>query len=202
MKDKILFFLSQIYLSKFDKLFISKYVFKSNKSNEEKKLRILFQMPEEYFYVVIFNKIIKNFNSIGKYKIDWIDINSGYQKIGKTYLLKKILPFGRKWKKLFTSNGGQIALKFDIFFLNKLKYIPKSIIIYRSLKEKQNGMCYWLNIPIDFTMKDRLRKPSLDRLDNSIGYRKDNVVLTTVFANTGRRDATVEEMLKFISDYL
>jgi hypothetical protein len=71
-----------------------------------------------------------------------------------------------------------------------------------TLREKQNGMCYWLNIPIDFTMEDRLRKPSLDRLDNSIGYRKDNVVLTTVFANTGRRDATVEEMLKFISDYL
>ena len=63
-------------------------------------------------------------------------------------------------------------------------------------------MCYWLNIPIDFTMEDRLRKPSLDRLDNSIGYRVDNVVLTTVFANTGRRDATVEEMLKFIADYL
>ena len=71
-----------------------------------------------------------------------------------------------------------------------------------TLKEKHNGMCYWLNIPIDFTMEDRLRKPSLDRLDNSIGYRKDNVVLTTVFANTGRRDATIEEMLKFISDYL
>jgi hypothetical protein len=63
-------------------------------------------------------------------------------------------------------------------------------------------MCYWLKIPIDFTMKDKLRKPSLDRLDNSIGYRVDNIVLTTVFANTGRNSATVEEMLKFISDYL
>jgi hypothetical protein len=70
------------------------------------------------------------------------------------------------------------------------------------LKKKQNGMCYWLKIPIDFTMKDKLRKPSLDRLDNSIGYRVDNIVLTTVFANTGRNSATVEEMLKFISDYL
>jgi len=70
------------------------------------------------------------------------------------------------------------------------------------LKENQNGMCYWLNIPIDFTMKDKLRKPSLDRLDNSVGYRMDNVVLTTVFANMGRNDATIEEMLKFINDYL
>lgn len=70
------------------------------------------------------------------------------------------------------------------------------------LKERQNGMCYWLKIPIDFTMKDRLRKPSLDRLDNSIGYRIDNVVLTTVFANTGRNSATVEEMNFFIDNFI
>jgi hypothetical protein len=71
-----------------------------------------------------------------------------------------------------------------------------------NLKNKQNGMCYWLNIPMDFTLKDKLRKPSLDRLDNSIGYNKDNIVLTTVFANTGRRDATLFEMSEFIKNYL
>ena len=70
------------------------------------------------------------------------------------------------------------------------------------LKNKQNGMCFWLNIPIDFTLKDKLRKPSLDRLDNSIGYQKDNIVLTTVFANTGRRDATIFEMSQFVKNYL
>ena len=70
------------------------------------------------------------------------------------------------------------------------------------LKSKQNGMCYWLNIPMDFTSKDNLRKPSLDRLDNTIGYRKDNIVLTTVFANTGRRDATILEMSDFVKNYL
>jgi hypothetical protein len=70
------------------------------------------------------------------------------------------------------------------------------------LKNKQNGMCYWLNIPIDFTLKDKLRKPSLDRLDNSIGYKKDNIVLTTVFANTGRRDASLVEMSEFVKNYL
>jgi hypothetical protein len=70
------------------------------------------------------------------------------------------------------------------------------------LKNKQNGMCYWLNIPMDFTLNDKLRKPSIDRLDNSIGYKKDNIVLTTVFANTGRRDASVVEMSDFVKNYL
>ena len=71
-----------------------------------------------------------------------------------------------------------------------------------ALKEEQNGMCYWLKIPIDFTMQDKLRKPSLDRLDNSIGYEINNVVLTTVFANTGRRDASIIEMSEFVKNYL
>jgi hypothetical protein len=70
------------------------------------------------------------------------------------------------------------------------------------LKNKQNGMCYWLSIPMDFTSKDKLRKPSLDRLDNNIGYTKKNIVLSTVFANTGRRDASVLEMSDFVKNYL
>lgn len=51
-------------------------------------------------------------------------------------------------------------------------------------------------------MKDKLRKPSLDRLDNSKGYEIGNVVLTTVFANTGRRDSTIKEMKEFVDNYL
>lgn len=70
------------------------------------------------------------------------------------------------------------------------------------MKQEQEGMCYWLNIPIDFTLKDKLRKPSLDRLDNSKGYEIGNVVLTTLFANTGRRDATIKEMKGFVDNYL
>ena len=71
----------------------------------------------------------------------------------------------------------------------------------QTLKDEQQGLCYWLKIPIDFTMKDTLRKPSLDRLDNTKGYEIGNVVLTTLFANMGRRDATINEMKSFITNY-
>ena len=96
---------------------------------------------------------------------------------------KRFMPDGRKRKSLSRDNGINSA------FLEKLS-------------KEQKGMCYWLNIPMDFTMKDKLRKPSLDRLDNSKGYEIGNVVLTTVFANTGRRDATIKEMKRFVDNYL
>jgi hypothetical protein len=71
-----------------------------------------------------------------------------------------------------------------------------------NLKNKQNGLCYWTNIPIDFSLSDKLRKPSLDRLDNRKGYTTDNVVLTTLFANLGRRDATIVEYKFFLNTYV
>lgn len=72
----------------------------------------------------------------------------------------------------------------------------------RSLLKKQKGKCYWLGIELDVVNKCKLRKPSLDRIDNSKGYEVGNVVLSTVFANTARRDATVDEMKDFITKYL
>lgn len=72
----------------------------------------------------------------------------------------------------------------------------------KNLYDKQSGKCYWLGIELDITGKDILRKPSLDRLDNSRGYFRDNIVITTIFANTGRRDATTTEMSIFIKKHL
>ena len=70
------------------------------------------------------------------------------------------------------------------------------------LREQQNGLCYWTKIPIDFTLKDQLRKPSLDRIDNNKGYEIGNVVLSTLFANLGRRDVNKNDYLKFLDKYL
>lgn len=55
--------------------------------------------------------------------------------------------------------------------------------------DKQNGKCYWLEI--DMSLEDLMisRSPfavSVDRLDSSGEYTKDNIVLTTRFANLGR----------------
>jgi len=72
----------------------------------------------------------------------------------------------------------------------------------RELLKSQNGKCYWLGIELDTTKKDALRTPSVDRLDNSKGYTRDNIVLTSRFANLGRQTATVTEFKTFIENHI
>lgn len=60
------------------------------------------------------------------------------------------------------------------------------------LKEQwdiQNGLCYWLDIKMsleDLAVSRSPFAPSVDRIDSSRGYHRDNIVLCTRFANLGR----------------
>jgi len=109
------------------------------------------------------------------------------------------------WKKLWTnvnmsattgSAGGRVEtnpkLKGRIRVGNQSTSRHDLDITLEDLKEqwdKQGGKCYWLNI--DMSLSDLLVSrspfaPSVDRIDSSRGYHKDNIVLTTRFANLGR----------------
>lgn len=66
--------------------------------------------------------------------------------------------------------------------------------------ETQNGLCYWFNIPlIPSNCSKHPQQPSLDRLDRTKGYTKDNVVLCCYSANIGRNDNDVEIWKNFLS---
>ena len=65
--------------------------------------------------------------------------------------------------------------------------------------EKQNGLCYWFNVPlIPSNNSKHPQQPSLDRLDRNKGYTIDNVVLTCYSANIGRNENSVGEWESFI----
>jgi len=65
--------------------------------------------------------------------------------------------------------------------------------------EKQNGMCYWFNVPIIPSFdKKHPQQPSLDRLDRTLGYTKNNVVLTCYSANIGRNENDINTWENFI----
>ena len=69
-----------------------------------------------------------------------------------------------------------------------------------ALWTKQEGLCHCLGVPMVRSTQNRdPQRPSLDRLDPKCGYTRDNVVLTTQFANMGRNVASEERMHSFLS---
>lgn len=62
----------------------------------------------------------------------------------------------------------------------------------------QNGLCYWFKVPLlPSLIKKHPQQPSLDRIDNSKGYVKDNVVLCCYAANIGRNETNTEVWAEF-----
>ena len=59
-----------------------------------------------------------------------------------------------------------------------------------------NEYCPVLNIPLDRSTKDNV--PTLDRLDNSKGYTKDNIVVISFKANRLKNNATVDDISKIL----
>jgi hypothetical protein len=66
--------------------------------------------------------------------------------------------------------------------------------------ETQNGLCFWFKIPLipSINLKHP-QQPSLDRLDRTKGYTRDNVVLSCYSANIGRNENDVDTWKKFLS---
>lgn len=65
--------------------------------------------------------------------------------------------------------------------------------------EKQNGLCFWFKIPIIPSLQNKHpQQPSLDRLDRTKGYTKDNVVLTCYSANIGRNESDLDVWRNFV----
>lgn len=64
------------------------------------------------------------------------------------------------------------------------------------LFDRQNGLCYWLGIPMLPSVIHRYPfHPSLDRLDRNKGYTKDNVVLCCQFMNVGRNSCSYNDFV-------
>jgi hypothetical protein len=65
--------------------------------------------------------------------------------------------------------------------------------------ENQKGLCYWFKIPLIPSNKSKHpQQPSIDRLDRSKGYTKDNVVLCCYSANIGRNENDLDTWEQFI----
>lgn len=114
----------------------------------------------------------------------------GWAKSNK-HLVKKILERSRKnnpERKLFNAAKGRAkksGLEFSIT-LDDIK-IPE--------------YCPLLGIKLD-AWGDKEGSPSLDRIDNELGYTPENIWVISFKANRMKNTATLEELDKFCTSYL
>lgn len=71
--------------------------------------------------------------------------------------------------------------------------------------EKQKNLCHWTNLPMDLTLGVEKvaynpRSPSIDRIDNSIGYTPENIVITMWSINRMRGSMNYDEFHNFIDE--
>jgi hypothetical protein len=89
-------------------------------------------------------------------------------------------------------------------FLRTLRYRSKikcdlDIKFLLILWEQQGGKCYYSNVPLQIPQYGKGRNPftaSVDRLDNSKGYTKDNVVWCVWACNAGKSELSVDEYIQ------
>lgn len=69
--------------------------------------------------------------------------------------------------------------------------------IVEEILKQQNGKCYFTNIELTFNTHD-WSSLSIDRINNDLGYTKENIVLTTKFVNTSKNTQTNQEFIENI----
>lgn len=74
-------------------------------------------------------------------------------------------------------------------------------LFLEELLRKQQGRCAWTGVPMSTDIgSDRLRLITLDRLDNTRGYTRDNIALVCKAANQARGNVSLEEFVRFLDD--
>ena len=91
------------------------------------------------------------------------------------------------WEKTLIQGCKKRAKEFNLTFDLKEKDLT-------DLFKKQKGRCFWFGVKLNYiSQKKYLFKTSVDRIDNSRGYTKNNIILCSYFANIGRSDASFSE---------
>lgn len=97
----------------------------------------------------------------------------------------------------------------------KLKDPVKSLLVGVKGNAKKRGIefalhsgdvvipdnCPILGIPLFFSQSRTDNTPSIDRIDNTKGYIKNNIVVCSWRANLLKKDATVDELFKLANFY-
>jgi hypothetical protein len=102
--------------------------------------------------------------------------------------------FWSAYRHIGTANGKGAKLEFSI-----------TVETVKFQFEKQNNLCHWAKMPMDLTIgaektKYNPRSPSIDRIDNCVGYTPENIVITLWSINRMRGSMSYNEFHDFINE--
>jgi hypothetical protein len=103
----------------------------------------------------------------------------------------------------------------DYYHKNKVIDPIRYLLKYAKLRAKQKGiefsltkedivipkLCPYLQVPLTIA-GDRKHSPSIDRIDPSLGYSKDNIEIISTLANSMKWNSTREELIQFAKSVL
>ena len=134
-------------------------------------------MPNRQYFKKLWSSILSN-GVRQDANGDWTIINSSTNK--------------RRMEGRGSSVGGPSGSMSTVWVPAKIIVTPEEL---EEIWNSQEGKCYWFGVPLDITLlyrdhPDWMPKhpmaPSIDKIDVNGDYTKDNIVITTRFANFGR----------------
>jgi hypothetical protein len=101
------------------------------------------------------------------------------------------------------------------YYKNKVEDPIRYLLKYARLRAKQKGiefsltrddikipeLCPYLLVPLTIA-GERKHSPSIDRIDPSLGYSKDNIEIISTLANSMKWNSTREELIQFSKSVL
>ncbi len=69
------------------------------------------------------------------------------------------------------------------------------------LYKQQKGLCALTHVPMKYC-PNNLKSMSIDRIDSSIGYTKDNIQLVCKWVNLAKNTHSNDDMIKVLNEYL
>jgi hypothetical protein len=133
-----------------------------------------------------------------------------YKEYNKNYAIKNREAIRNNQRKRYKENPAKTTEYKKEYYIKNREYLLFLKAKNRARKHSRDfnielsdiiltSSCPVLLTPYDLTGKNRWLSPSLDRIDNSKGYVKNNVMVISYRANSLKKDGTIEEFKKILS---
>ena len=124
-----------------------------------------------------------------------------YYSQGKGKLQSSCKECAKKASKQRKVDNWEYYLWLEAKSSSKTRNLSFEILVddIKDLYKNQGGKCYWFGVELLPSPIPRYPfQPSIDRLDNSNGYVKENIVLSCVVANVGRNCSSLNDWHDFL----